>query len=111
MRAFALQHRLEIGFLLFGRTEIAEHQHLRKIPHHGAFVLQVIVQAESFRGEMFADDRHGEIADIFAAEFLRQSEAQEAGFVGAAAHFAQQRFPFGPRQSARFEIHRAHSRR
>src|SRR5690242_7042906 len=53
---------------------------------------------------MLADDGHGEIADILAAEFLRQRQSQEPGLVGAAAHFAQQVFPFLARQAAMLEV-------
>src|SRR6202000_940837 len=35
---------------------------------------------------------------------LRQREAQEAGLVGAAAHLAQQVFPFLARQAAMLEV-------
>ena len=89
--------------LLFG-AEIAQHQNLREISDDGDFVLQVVVQAKPLRREMLADDRHGEIADILAAEFFWQREAQEPRLVGAHAHLAQQRFPLLARQPAMFEI-------
>ena len=53
---------------------------------------------------MLADDRHGQIANILAAEFLRQCQPQESRLIGAAAHLAQQRFPILARQAAMLEI-------
>src|SRR5215475_12120160 len=46
---------------------------------------------------MLADDRHGEVRAVLAAQLLRQSEAQMAGLVGTAAHLGQERLPLMPR--------------
>src|SRR6185312_6317932 len=59
---------------------------------------QIVVQAESFGGEMLSNDGHGEVADVLAAIFFRQCESQEARFVRAPPHFPRQRFPVLPRQ-------------
>ena len=112
MRAFPSSIPGEIGFFLLRRSEIAKHQNLREIADDGAFVLQIVVQAEPLRRQMLADDRHGEIADILAAEFLRQREAQKPRLVGAAAHFAAEALPIPCRGSPPCSKSvRAHSRR
>ncbi len=62
------------------------------------------MQAEALFGEMLADDRHTEIGAVLTAEFLGQRIAEMPGLVGTALGFAQQFFPFGPRQALIFEI-------
>ena len=52
------------------------------------------MQAEPLVGEMLADDRHGEVGAVLAAQLLGQGEAQMARLVGAAAHLGQKRLPF-----------------
>ena len=48
------------GFLFLG-PEIAHHQGLDKIADDRAFILQVIVQTQPFRRQMFANTGHGEV--------------------------------------------------
>ena len=67
-------------------------------------VLQIVVQAEAFRGKMLANDRHPQIGAVLAAISLRDREAQMPGGIGEVLHPAQQRLPFMPRQPAIFEI-------
>ena len=64
------------------------------------FVLQIVVQAETFRGEMLADDGHAEIGAVLAAVFLRERIAIMAGVVGELARFREQRLPILRRQAA-----------
>src|SRR5947207_14050884 len=67
-------------------------------------VLQVVVQAKAFGGEMFADHRHPEIGPVLAAVNLWSGETQMAGLVGQILYLAQQRLPLAPRQPAIIEI-------
>ena len=52
------------------------------------------MQPQPLVREMLADQRHGEVGAILAAQRLGQAEAQVAGLVGAALHLGQKLFPF-----------------
>ena len=80
------EHALEIALLLLLGTEAVQQQRHREVADDRALVLQVVVQAKTLVRQMLADDRHGEVGAVLAAEFLRQAEAQVAGLVGAALH-------------------------
>src|SRR5579864_2505490 len=54
--------------------------------------------------EMLADDGHGEVRAVLAAERLRQGEAEMSGTVGAAPHLRQELFPFPPRRAVLLPI-------
>src|SRR5258707_989038 len=54
--------------------------------HHIASTLKPGVVTGTRKAEMLANDRHGEVGTLLAAQLFRQSEAQMAGLVGAAAH-------------------------
>src|SRR5262249_16999266 len=69
----------------------------REIADDRALVLQVVVEAQSLVGEVLADDRHGEVRPILAAERLRQGKAQMPGAIRAAPHLRQELLPFTPR--------------
>ena len=69
----------------------------REVADDRALVLQVVVQAEPLVGQMLADDRHGEVGPVLAAQRLRQAEAQMPGLVGAALHLGEQLLPLVPR--------------
>src|SRR5581483_7280480 len=47
--------------------------------------------------DMLADDRHGEVRAVLAAELLREPEAQVARLVGAPLHLGEQLLPLVPR--------------
>jgi hypothetical protein len=53
---------------------------------------------------MLADDRHGEVGAVLAAEFLGQRVTIVTGLVGQPLHLAQQIFPFVARQALVLEI-------
>jgi hypothetical protein len=95
----AVDHRL----LIVGAIAV-EHGDDREVTNDRMLVLQIVVQAEAFRGEMFTDHGHPEVGTVLAAIMLRNREAQMAGGVGEILGLAQQRFPFVPRQAAVFEI-------
>src|SRR5581483_9038660 len=63
-------------------------------------VLQVVVEAEAFVGEMLADADHVEIGAVASAELLREGVTQVAGTVGPAAHLAEQLLPLLARDAA-----------
>ena len=88
------EHALEIAVLLLLGAEAVQQQRHREVADDRALVLQVVVQAEPLVREMLADDRHGEVGAVLAAQLLGQAEAQMAGLVGAAAHLGQKRLPF-----------------
>ena len=87
------QHAIDEHVLLFGRAEIAEHQHLREIADNRAFILQIIMQAQALFGEMLADHRHCQIRTVLPAIFLGQGKAQMSGGIGTPAHFTEQFLP------------------
>ncbi len=70
----------------------------------GVFVLQVVVQAQPLRGQVFADDRHVQVAAILAAVLFGRGEAEVAGGIGAALGFQQQLFPLFVGQSAALPV-------
>ena len=67
-------------------------------------VLQIVVQAQAFAGEVFADDGHGEVGAVLAAPAFGGGETQMAGFVGDFGSLVQQVFPFRSGQAAVFEV-------
>ena len=78
-----------------------QHQHQADVvADDGVFVLQIVVQAEPFRGEVFADHGHAEVGAVFAAVFLGKRIAVVASVVGEFARFREQRFPLLGRQTA-----------
>ena len=95
----AFDHRL-----LVVAAVTVEHGHQRQVADDRVLVLQVIVQAKALCRKMLADHRHPEIGAILAAVALGNRETKMPGRVGEIFHFAQQRFPFMPRQPAIFEI-------
>jgi hypothetical protein len=82
-------HAVEKHLLLFGRTEALHHHDDGKIADDRRLVLEIVVKAEAFCGEVLADDRHCEVRAVLSAELARQPEAQMAGLVGAAAHLGE----------------------
>ena len=88
------EHAFEIALLLLLGAETVQQQGDREVADDRALVLQVVVQAEPLVSEMLADDRHGEVRAVLAAQLLRKTEAQMPRLVGAAAHLGQQGFPF-----------------
>lgn len=62
-------------------------------------VLQVVEQAQPFGGQVFADDRHPEVAAVLAAVSFGQREAPEAGGVGATYAFGEEGFPVWVRKA------------
>jgi hypothetical protein len=95
----AFDHRL----LIVGAVAV-EHGDDGQIADDRMLVLQIVVQAETFRREMLADHGHPEIGTVLAAIALRNREPQVTGGVGEIFGLAQQRFPFVPRQAAIVEI-------
>ena len=95
--------RNERLLLLLG-AEIAEHQHRRQVTDDRAFVLQIVVQAQSLGRQMLPDDRHREVGAVLAAVFLGQRKAIVSGPVGAPAHLGEQSLPFVARQAAALEV-------
>jgi hypothetical protein len=95
----AVDHRL-----LVVAAVAVEHGHNRKIADDGMLVLEVVVQPETFGGEMLADHRHPEVGTILAAILPRHREAQVTGRICKILRLAEQRFPFMPRQAAILEI-------
>ena len=90
----ALEHALDVAVLLLLGAEAVQQQRDREVADDRALVLQVVVQAEPLVREMLADDRHGEVGAVLAAQLLGQAEAQMARLVGAAPHLGQQLLPF-----------------
>jgi hypothetical protein len=90
------ENAFDVALLIFGAV-VGERRNDREIANDGGFVLQVVVQAEPFGGEMFADGGNREIGGARAAAGFRQSVAQMAGLVGSALHFRNQRAPFRAR--------------
>ena len=78
------EHALDVAVLLLLRAEAMQQQRDREVADDRALVLQVVVQAQPLVREMLADDRHGEVRAVLAAQRLGQAEAQVAGLVGAA---------------------------
>ncbi len=93
----------ELG-LLFGRAEVAQHQHEGVVGDDRMFGLQVVVQAQALGRQVLADHGHPQVAAVLAAVLFGQGKAQVAGLVGQAPHLLQQRLPFGPRQAVVVEI-------
>ena len=85
--------------LLRRRSEIAEHQHGREVADNGAFILEIIVEAQTLMGEMLADHGHRQIAAVLTTELLRQAKTQMPRLIGELAHLAQQFFPVVTRQA------------
>ena len=73
-----------------------QQQRHREITYDRALVLQIVVQPQPLVREMLADQRHGEVRPVLAAQRLGQAEAQVAGLVGAALHLGQKLFPIVP---------------
>lgn len=48
--------------LLLRISVVHDHDHIREVSHNGVLVLQVVEQTQSFRGEMFADHCHPQVA-------------------------------------------------
>ncbi len=69
-------------------AEVAHHQHGREVADDRRLVLQVVVQAEPPRRQVFADDRHLQVRGVATTEFGGQRQAQPAGGIGAAPHLA-----------------------
>ena len=78
-----------------GAAVLPEQVHHREIADDRALVLQVVVQAQALVREMLADDGHGEVGTVGAAQRLGQGEAQMTGAVGATPHLRQELLP-GP---------------
>jgi len=93
----ALEHAFDVALLLLLRAEAMQQERHRKVADDRALVLQIVVQAEPLVRQVLADDRHGEVGTVLAAQRLRQSEAQVTGLVGAPLHLGQQLFPLVPR--------------
>ena len=51
------------------------------------------MEPETFRREMFADDRHLQVRGVASAELGGQREPRPPGGVGTTTHLAQQHFP------------------
>ncbi len=94
MRSVPREHALDVAVLLLLRAEAVQQQGDREVADDRALVLQVVVQAEPLVREMLADQRHGEVGAVLAAQRLGQAEAQMAGLVGAPLHLGQQLLPF-----------------
>ncbi len=91
-------------FLLVVATIAIQHRHQRQVADNGMFVLQIVVQAETLGGEMFADDGHPEIAAILAAIALRDRKAQMAGTCRRGSSPGATALPFVARQPAIVQI-------
>ena len=98
--ALAREHRRYPFLLLLFGAVMQHQQQADVVADDRVFVLQIVVQPETFRGEMFADHRHAEVGAVFAAVFLRERIAIVAGVVGELAGFREQRFPVLRRQTA-----------
>ena len=78
-----------------------QHQHQADVvADDRVLVLQIVVQAETFRREMFADDGHAEVGAVLAAVLLRERITIVAGVVGELARLREQRLPILRRQAA-----------
>ena len=71
------EHAFEIAVLLLLGAETVQQQGDREIADDRALVLQVVVQAEALVREMFADDRHGEVGTVLAAQRLGQARSAD----------------------------------
>ena len=49
-------------------AEPVHHDHLGEVAHDRGLVLEVVVQTESLMRQMFADDRHIDVAAVATAE-------------------------------------------
>jgi hypothetical protein len=99
-RPFAGDQR--VGPFLFLRVgaEPVHHDDLREVADDGRLVLQVVVQPETSVRQVFADDRHVDVAAVAAAELRGQPVAQPSCRIGAPTHLAEQVFPLPPRDAA-----------
>ncbi len=90
-------------FLFFGA--VMQHQHQADVvADDRVLVLQIVVQAESLRGEMLADDRHAEVRAVLAAVRLRERIPIVTGVVGEFARLREQRLPILGRQAAAIPV-------
>ena len=82
-----------------------QHQHQADVvTDDRVLVLQIVVQPETFRGEVFADHRHAEVGAVLAAVLLRERIAVVAGVVGELTGLREQRFPVFGRQAAAIPV-------
>ena len=57
----AVQNTRNQGLLLFRSAKIVQHQYDGLIADNRAFVLEIVVESQSFAGQMLADDCHRQI--------------------------------------------------
>ena len=62
------------------------------------------MQAKTFGGEVFANNRHREIRSILPAAFFGQSKTIMTSLVGAATHLVEQLLPVAARQPPSLKI-------
>ena len=87
---------LDIGLLLCGSV-VGQRRDDREIADDRGFILQIVVQAEALRRQMFADGGDCQIGGGRAAAGFRQAVAKMTCLVGPALHFRDQRPPFSAR--------------
>src|SRR3546814_14800321 len=81
------------------RSELVEHRNEGEVTDDAVLVLQIVMEPQPLRREMFADHRHPQVRPVLAAIGFGRRETPVSRLVGTARRLLQQRLPLVTRQT------------